>query len=74
MRIAVASLVSALISFLGSLAWIATREVVPGLLWLGISLVWLIIGIRQLRRPAGIEGFPIRRLTRRFSRLLLFWS
>jgi hypothetical protein len=68
------SLLTAIVSLMGAFAWLAFGNAFSGLLWVAISLGWLITGIIQLRKADAIEPSPASRLLRRFSRLILFWS
>lgn len=68
------SALTAIVSLLGGVVWLALGSTVSGLLWVGISIGWLVASIAQLRTPDKTEPFPISRLLRRISRLILFWS
>lgn len=74
MKTAHVSLLTALLSLLGSAVWLALGNVISGLVWLAISVVWLGVGIYHLRRLDEIEPSPLRKMARRFSRILLFWG
>jgi hypothetical protein len=74
MRLGYLNLLTALLSLVGSLIYLFTGNVVVGVVWLGISLAWLAIGIYTLSRSSETEEFPLRRLARRFSRLLMFFG
>ncbi len=74
MRLSHLNLLTALLSLLGSLIYLATGDAVVGLVWLAISLVWLVVGIYTLSRSGETEEFPLRRLARRLSRLLMFFG
>lgn len=73
MRLCYLNLVSAGLAVLGGILWLLLGEAVPGLVWLGVSLVWLLLAGRSLSDTER-ERFPFRRLARRISRLLLFGS
>ena len=66
------NLLSALISSGASCLWLAIDQSLAGLIWLVCSLVWLTLCITR-RGSSVIEPNPMRRLTRRLSRLLV-WS
>ena len=68
------SLLTAIVSLLGAFAWLAFGNPLSGLLWIAISVGWLLTAIVQLRRADAIEPSPAPRLLRRLSRLILFWS
>jgi hypothetical protein len=74
MRRSYLSLLTAILSLLGGLAGRTLGNSVSGLVWVTISIGWLLAAIVQLREPDPIEPFPAPRLFRRFSRLILFWS
>jgi hypothetical protein len=74
MRRSYPSLVTAILSLLGALTWLAFGNSVSGLLWIAISIGWLLTAIVQLRRAGDIEPSQAPRLLRRLSRLVLFWS
>lgn len=74
MRRSPLSLVTAGLCLLGALVWLALGNVVSAVLWVALSAAWLLIAIVTGRRPEVIEPSPSRRLLRRFSRLLIFWS
>jgi len=74
MRLGYLNPLTALLSLVGSLIYLFTGSVVVGVVWLAISLVWLAIGIYTLSRSSETEEFPLRRLARRFSRLLMFFG
>jgi hypothetical protein len=68
------SAVTAIISLVGALVWLALGRAVSGLLWAAISIGWLVTSIIQCKRHDGPEPPLIPFLLRRFSRLILFWS
>ncbi len=68
------SLVSAAISLVGALIWLVMGNGASGVVWLVISIGWLVASIVQWSRSAEVEPHPGRRLVRRFSRLMMFWS
>jgi hypothetical protein len=74
MRRSYLSLVTAILSLLAALTWLAFGNSVSGLLWIAISIGWLLTAIVQLRRAGDIEPSPVPQLLRRLSRLVLFWS
>jgi len=74
MRLGYLNLLTALLSLVGSLIYLFTGNVVVGVVWLAVSLAWLAIGIYTLSRSSETEEFPLRRLVRRFSRLLMFFG
>ena len=61
-------------SLLGALIWLAFGASGPGMLWLAISVGWLLTALIQRMRSDAIEPATGSRLFRRFSRLILFWS
>jgi hypothetical protein len=74
MRGAHLSLLTAAIALLGTAIWLALGEPMHGLFWAAITIVWLVTALIQFRLTREIEPNPGRRLLRRFSRLILFWS
>jgi len=66
------NLVTAVISLVACLVWLATGQNATGFIWLACSLVWLALAIDRLRSTVE-EPHPIARLMRRLSRMLL-WS
>ena len=68
------SLLTAIASLLGAFAWLAFGNPVSGLLWIAISVGWLVTALIQLRRADAIEPSPAPTLLRRLSRIILFWS
>jgi hypothetical protein len=68
------SLVTAVLSLLGAVAWLAFGNAAAGLLWIAISIGWLVTAIVQRIRPAQLEPLPAPKLRRRFLRLFLYWS
>jgi hypothetical protein len=74
MRRSHVSLVTATFSLLGAVTWLAFGRSIPGLLWLALSIGWLLTAIIQWTKSDAIEPAPVQRLLRRFSRLILFWS
>ena len=73
MTVARVSLLTSLISLAGALLSFVLLNGAVGTFWLAFSLVWLVISIVQVRKGRVVEPAPLRRLSRRFSRLLL-WS
>jgi hypothetical protein len=74
MRLGYLNLLTALLSLAGSLFYLSTGNVVVGVVWLAISLVWLAAGFYTLTRSRAPEEFPLRRLARRVSRLVMFFG
>lgn len=74
MRLSYMSLVTAILCFAGAIVWLALGYTVSGLIWLAISIVWLVIAIVHRTKPEAMEPHPGRQLFRRFSRLILFWT
>ena len=74
MRRSYLSLATATFSLLGALIWMAFGRSGPGMVWLGISIGWLLAAVVQRMRSDAMEPAPASRLFRRFSRLILFWS
>jgi hypothetical protein len=74
MRLGYLNLLTALLSLAGSLFYLSAGNAVVGVVWLAISLVWLAAGFYALTRSSETEEFPLRRLARRFSRLLMFFG
>lgn len=66
------NVLTAVASLGASCVWLVIGQNVTGLIWLVCSLVWLALGVAQMRSPAS-EPHPMRRFARRLSRLLL-WS
>lgn len=74
MRLGHLNLLTAAVSLCGSVIWMLTGNVAVGLVWFGISIVWLTIGLWTISRSSEVEGSPVQKLVRRVSRLLLFFS
>jgi hypothetical protein len=74
MKLGHLNLLTALLSLVGSLIYLATGDAAVGVAWLAISLVWLAAGFYMLSRSDETEEFPLRRLARRVSRLLMFFG
>jgi len=68
------SLISAALSFVCAVIWLATRNGATGVLWVAISIGWLVASIVKWGRSDEMEPSPGRRLVRRFSRMMMFWS
>lgn len=66
------NVLSAVISLAASCLWLAIGQTATGLVWLVCSLIWLVLGVAHMR-SSDTEPNPMRRLTRRLSRLLM-WS
>ena len=63
------------IALSGALVWLSMNMAARGVVWVAIALVWLVIGTMQRMRHDDVaQPYAGRRLLRRFSRLLLFWS
>jgi O-antigen/teichoic acid export membrane protein len=73
MRLSQLNLTAALASLTGAVVLLIFGEVAGGLIWLGASLVWLVLSIFTWRRRER-EPFALRHLLRRLSRLLLYGS
>jgi hypothetical protein len=67
-------LATAGVCLLGAIAWLAMGNVVSGLLWLAISAGWLLVAMLAARQSDPADPLPVRRLGRRFLRLVLFWT
>ncbi len=72
MKVSRLNLLTALLSLAGALIALFFGEVFAGLLWLAISVVWLLLAVLKARKP-DYEGEPLQRLRRRLWRMLL-WS
>jgi hypothetical protein len=74
------SVLTAALSLVGAILWLALGRAAPGIIWTVISLGWLVAAMVQRSRPDesngpdGMEPAPARRLARRFLRLILYWS
>ena len=73
MTAAKVNLVAAFLALVGGIIWTLIGDVVSGLIWLAVSVVWLAAGIAKFRQSGETEAHPIRTLARKFSRLFL-WS
>ena len=73
MRRSSLSLVTAVIVLVCAVFFLFLRRAGEAVLWVGISLGWLVTAAIQRTRHDAVEPFVARRLLRRFSRLLLFW-
>ena len=74
MKLGHLNLITALLSLSGAILWMALGNVVLGLVWLGLSAVWAGAAILSLARRQTVEAAPVRRLARRISRMLLWFS
>lgn len=72
MRLRELNALSAIASLAGCLVWFAMGQYLSGLIWLACSVCWFALAVTHLR-SADNETRPLRRLGRRFLRLLL-WS
>jgi hypothetical protein len=54
--------------------WLSLNMPAKGVVWAAIGVGWRVTAGVQHWRHDDAEQFPGRRLLRRFSRLLLFWS
>lgn len=74
MKLARLNLLTSCVSLLGSIViLIFVHQALSVLIWVGASIVWLLIGLYQMGRGnSQAEQFPGRRIMRRLSRLLLF--
>ena len=67
------NLLTALLSLIGALVALFLGNALVGLLWLAITLVWLLLAVRAAGKR-DYEHQPFSRLARRLSRLLLWGS
>jgi hypothetical protein len=74
MRRSQLSLVTAAIVLVGAVIFLSLGQAVPGLLWVAISIGWLLTAIVQRTKSDADEPSPRNRLQRRVSRLLRIWS
>lgn len=69
------SLITATLSFAAAVVFLFARHVGEAEVWVAIGLVWLLAAACQrMRHNDAVQPYAGRRLLRRFSRLLLFWS
>jgi hypothetical protein len=75
MTLVALNLWTALASFAGALLFLALGHVASGMVWLLASLVWIGAAVFGLaRRPDVAEPAPIKRMGRRLSRMIMFFS
>jgi len=68
------SLLTAVLVFFTAVAFLFVRRAGESLVWVAISLIWLVTAaIQRMRHDDVAQPYAGRRLLRRFSRLLLFW-
>ena len=73
MAVAQLNLVAAILALVGGIIWILVGDVVSGLIWVAISVLWLVVSIAKPHQSGDVESHPVRTLIRKFSRLFL-WS
>lgn len=66
------NLLTALVSLVASVVWLAFGQNATGLIWLVVSVVWLALALARFQSSIH-EPNPASRLARRLSRMLL-WS
>jgi len=64
------NLFTALLSLAGAVLWLYLGEVPAGLIWLAVSLFWVVWAMRE--RHTEYEPQPLRRLWRRVWRSTLW--
>jgi len=74
MRRSKLSLITAAIILVLAVIFVFLKRAGEGVVWVAIGLGWLVIAAIQRAGHDSAEPFAGRRLLRRFSRLLLFWS
>lgn len=67
------NLLTALLSLIGALIALFAGNGFAGLVWLAITLVWLLLAVRAAWKR-DYEDEPFSRLTRRLFRMLLWGS